>query len=233
MVIREQTSVPTVKLPPAKLYLDDLQKIIDILRPEGSEAAPELDITLNTIICDCLEDLRGAGARFGGRTSNFRMEVTWSKPNGWDVLKIYPKRRADLTLSGSAARRISIQAQVQQVFAKRIRWSGKFRWLIIAALVLLWFALFVVVDHFTHKVFGKEGEEHWAVMYSYVGLSLFLLLTYITRLLHSSVVFRNYSEDEGNFFRRHSDQIKLAAVTALIAAVIGSLMTLLIQKTLH
>lgn len=71
MTITRKQIVPKIKLVASNIYLDDLQTIIDILKPDGENEPPELKFSTNDLSCDSIDDLR----QIGGRTLDFRMKV--------------------------------------------------------------------------------------------------------------------------------------------------------------
>jgi hypothetical protein len=65
------------ELPPAKLYLDDIQDLVTILTVSGGETPSEFSVqfSLGEVACDGIEDLQ----QIGGRTTKFKIAVTETK----------------------------------------------------------------------------------------------------------------------------------------------------------
>jgi hypothetical protein len=223
MAIKRQQSLKKVKLPSANLYLDDLEEIINILKPENDDEPPKLSFVVNDMICDGVDDL----STIGGRTSDFRMGVLWQKDYAQDTLEFSPNFRVECWFSGSVQRQSWAMSQVHEIFKRRI---DKSRWWVVLGTASLILLVFEVGDHYIHRAFGREGPSHWISVWV-LGLLLgYPMYLCFVRFIRSTVILHRRSEDKGSWFQRHGDQIKLHVVTSLISAVVGAAIALLLQK---
>lgn len=230
MVITRQPSVLNVKLPPANLYLDDLEEILNILKPDGEDQPPNLMFTVDDMTCDSMDDLR----KIGGRRSTFIMDVAWEGAHLSDELRIIPHLRTSLHVGGgSAQRRAWVMNQVSDLFRRRIDWRAKYRWLIISSTGLFWLLILIVGGHFIHKITGRQGALHWILVAILGGLLSYPVYLALDSGERSTVILKSFSEEQGSWFRRHHDQIMLAAVTSLISGTIGAAIAMLVQNVFH
>ena len=230
MTITRQQRVPKVKIPAANIYLDDLEEIINILKPEGEDQPPKLEFSVNDMLCDSIDDLQ----KLGGRTSRFNMNLTWQKGYGYDEIEFSRIDRVEVWVSGSAQRRTWVLSQVADIFRRRITWLGKAPWLVMLVTFLVYLLTFEGAMYFVHRTIGREGPLHWIIAVSYGGLAgVFIFPRLYQSCLRSAVILQRHSEEKGSWFQRHHEQIALATVIALISTTIGILGTLLVQKLLH
>lgn len=225
MAITRQPTVPKVKLPGANIYLDDLEEIINILKPDGEDQPRTLAFTVNDLICDNIDDLR----KIGGRTSIFKMELHWKTDYASDELRFAPGDRAYLRIGGSVKRKVWSTGQIYELFKRRVTWLGRFQRSVMFVFCLLALLFFEVCDHFVGKVTKVEGISWVVVLVVGWPMGSILFRTW-TRCERSSLLLQTYSEEEGSWFKRHHDQIILAAVTSLISASIGAAIALFVQK---
>jgi hypothetical protein len=136
-------SIPT-KLPPAKLYLDDITEIVQILTEsnEGCQAS----FVAGKSKCDTLDDLKD----LGGRATHFVMEI--SAPGKHQTLELTPSStRIHIHEIGDQLPAWSKYVNVAAIFEKRkLRLKSAARavgWRIFAGLWLLTVALWMFVPH--------------------------------------------------------------------------------------
>jgi len=106
-ITRRHLPPPKIKLQPANLYVDDIEEILSILKPDGEpvEPPPRLQFTIDDQECDSLEDLLKVGEKkAGGRVHHFEMSLRWNTDYIYDYLYVYRHRRARLEVGGSTQR---------------------------------------------------------------------------------------------------------------------------------
>jgi hypothetical protein len=236
MTIKRRLPQPKkVKLPPAHLYLDDVDEIIGILRPEGEDGPPVLQFTVDDQYCDSVDELRKIGeGRIGGRTNRFEMNVPWKTKYLHDALEIEPGLRAELSVGGSVQRQVWAMNQVQGVFIRRTHPRWKYRWLAVLGFVVVFFGGF-------HLLFTSLDQlplfraKPWYFLVVDVGYAMFMgafSFPWLGRkFFQSKVSLRNYQGRE-SFLGLYRDQIVVAAVTALITNPIAVLIAILLQRWL-
>ena len=230
MAITRQQRVPKVKIPAANIYLDDLEEIINILKPEGEDQPPRLEFSVNDMLCDSIDDLQ----KLGGRTSRFKMNVTWKKGYGYDEIEFSRIGRVEVWVSGSGQRRTWVRHQLADIFKRRVRSFGKAPWLVMAVTFVAYLLVFEGVMYFVHKIAGREGPLHWVIVVLSGGLAGYFVFPRVYEsCIRSVVILQRYSEEKGGWFNRHHDQITLAVVTSLISGVIGAAIALFVQKILR
>jgi hypothetical protein len=137
MAITRVLRVPKVTLPAATLYLDDIEEIIGVLKAEDGDP-PILEFVVDDQRCDSLDDLR----KIGGQTANFTMDVHWRAKFTWYSLRVEPRERASIFVSGpSVQRQAWVTSQTKEIFDRRSGWIERARWIIVALLFLLILAL--------------------------------------------------------------------------------------------
>jgi hypothetical protein len=221
-----------IKFPPAHLYLEDLEEIIAILKPESESEPPTLAFVVDDEDCDSVEDLRTIGARkVGGRAARFKMTVYWK--NDYDRLEITSRERADLSPSGSTQRQTWVRTQVHGVFTRRMRTLWKLRWLVVLGGIAAYLVVYFSLDRLLHRLpeFKVSTEYHLLFAFSFGIFLVYPLLRLIENLIQSTIILENYQR-QGNWLRRHRDQIILVAVTALISATTSAVITTLVHKWL-
>lgn len=124
-MVRRRQQPPPLELPPARLFLDDLEEVIGIFREAQKWADPPIqDQELNTTFqvgdweCDTLDDLR----TLGEKTRTFHLEV--ARPYAFSCWTyIYRDRFAWGSSGLSTEGRWAVYGQLQRVFEKRkLRW---------------------------------------------------------------------------------------------------------------
>lgn len=213
--------------------MDDLEEIINILKPDGEDQPPELEFEVNDFSCESIDDLRELGVKIGGRTLNLRMSVWWKKNAFSDSLEFWHLGRAELSPGGSAQRRTWVQAQIGNVFRRRASWLGKAPWLVMSVILLVELATLKPLQSLVHRMAGKEGVLLWLSILVYGVVWGLPFVPLYKRSIRSVVVLSNSTAQHGNWFMRHRDQIVLATVTSLISCVIGAVIALVVQRVLH
>lgn len=136
-------SVPT-KLPPAKLYLDDISEIVQILTDSSTDC--QASFVAGKSKCDTLDDLKD----LGGRATHFVMNI--SSPGKHQTLELTPSStRIHIHEVGDQLPAWSKYVNVAAIFQKRkLRLKSAIRaagWPIFAALWLLTVAFWILVPH--------------------------------------------------------------------------------------
>ena len=136
-------SIPT-RLPPAKLYLDDITEIVQILTDSSTDC--QASFVAGTSKCDTLDDLKD----LGGRATHFVMNI--SSPGKHQTLELTPSStRIHIHELGDQLPAWSKYVNVAAIFQKRkLRLKSAIRaagWPIFAALWLLTVAFWVLVPH--------------------------------------------------------------------------------------
>jgi hypothetical protein len=224
-----------IKLPPAHLYLDDLEEIIAILKPENEDSPPELRFTVDDEDCDSVEDLRLIGARkVAGRVGQFEMNVHWKQPYLNDHLEIARHWRADLSVGGTVQRQTWLRNQVHGVFARRIHWLWRLRWLVAVGCVVGWLVIFHFWFRFLIQFPLFKAHPNYLFVFDIVAgvFGVWPLSWLAGECVQSTVILENCQRPQGNVFQRHRDQIIIAVVTALITAPATALITSLVRKWL-
>ena len=104
-------SIPT-RLPPAKLYLDDITEIVQILTDSSADC--QASFVAGTSKCDTLEDLKD----LGGRATHFVMNV--SSPGKHQTLELTPSSsRIHIHELGDQLPAWSKYVNVAAIFQKR------------------------------------------------------------------------------------------------------------------
>lgn len=232
MTITKRQTIPKVKLPAANIYLDDIEEIINILKPDGEDQPPKLKFEVNDFFCESMDDLRQIEGQIGGSTLNFKINVWWQKTALYDSLEFWHFDRAELLLAGSAQRRIWVQTQIGNIFRRRTRWLGKAPWLVMSAVFLLVPLMLFPVDLLAHKIVGSLGSIVFIVVAGALTGYISFPLVY-RRCIRSVAVLSNSTAQQGSWFQRHRDQIILHVVTSLISAIIGAVIALSVQRLLH
>jgi hypothetical protein len=225
MGIRRLVPKPEVKLPPAVLYLDDLEEIVGVLRPDGHDQAPVLEFIADDQQCDTADDLR----KIGGRPRIFQMRVKWNRPGSADYLYFSPSGRARLEVDGPVKHQAWALEQVRDVFNRRQSWVGKYRRWVLAAIIfvyLLGLTFWIrASDHW-----GLRDSERYIVEACIALPSGYFFVVIALRFQRSVVVLQNYAEHPGGWFKRNREKIEVAAVTTFITAIITTLVAIAIHR---
>jgi hypothetical protein len=225
MGIRRLVPRPTVKLPPAVLYLDDLEEIVGVLRPDGHDQAPVLEFIADDQQCDTMEDLR----KIGGRPRIFQMRVKWNRPGSADYLYLGSSGRARVEVDGPVKHQAWALEQVRDVFNRRQRWSGKYRRWVLAGIIFVYFVGFSVWVLASAHLGINEAARY--IVEACVALPLgYFLVILALRLQRSVVALHSYTEHPGGWFKRNREKIEVAAVTSFITAIITTIVAIAIHR---
>ena len=213
---------PSDELPPAKLYLDDVREIVDILAAPtpGASASAQSDVALRFRVrgseCDTLEDLEKLGGRArkfeilvsygsqGYQYSGIRSDIMWTRlilsvpPNAWEK-----------------------ETKIKQIFdANVIWWKNIFFRLpdwFIYLLPMTAVPLIVVV-----RRFGVNGRTE-----DVIEGCLFAVFTvpFLCKALGGSVLILRYAHTHGirRWFEEHGNQLFFLIVGALLATFLKPL----------
>ena len=148
-------SIPS-ELPPAKLYLDDITEILQILT--DSNPGCQASFVAGKSKCDTLDDLRD----LGGRTTHFVMNI--SSPGKHQTLELTPSStRIHIHEIGDPLPAWSKYVNVAAIFEKRrLRLKSVSRaigWRLFAGLWLLTLALWMFVPHALKPVLSSEAAS--------------------------------------------------------------------------
>jgi hypothetical protein len=225
MAIQTTKPEPSKDLPPAILYLDDLELILSVFRgmhehfdrwDRAPNGKPELLVFKfdGNLVAESIEDLR----KRGGKTSDFQIQYTPPDP-------MYG--RLTLTCGSTNIRWSSyslpteaewiVQGQLEQIFKKRrqrLKILGqKVPWWIISP---AWFATIAL---------QFKSWRSAAIIY---GLLLTLSSIELYGIFgHTRIYFR--PSDSQGFVERHKDKV----IVALIAAVTGFAFNIFLQYLIH
>ncbi len=212
-------SVPT-DLPPAKLYLDDIREICDILKDSTGDWS--VRFVVGNRRCDTLDDL----LELGGRTKKFAIDIT--APNKSRNLDITPySSRINVYDYGEGrSDEWSIYAKVAAVFENRkLKLKAASRavegWIFFGlAAVLFWVGML--------RPFSRPINVHDAPVL--IGTTLLALVVGYYFVESHSVVYLRYSHEAGarRWFDEHLSQI----IMLIIGAVVGAVMSRIADKLL-
>ena len=203
-------SIPT-KLPPAKLYLDDITEIVQIL----TESNPGCQATFvaGKSKCDTLDDLKD----LGGRATHFVMDI--SSPGKHQTLELTPSStRIHIHEIGDQLPAWSKYVNVAAIFEKRrLRLKSVARalgWRIFAGLWLLTIALWMFAPHALKPVPPYELPR------LATGIVIAAAVVYYF-VSSQSIVYLRYPHKVGvaNWLTEHKPEIIVGVICALLGAV--------------
>jgi hypothetical protein len=209
MAIRPLPESLPSHLPPARLYLDDISELVEIL--SVGHAEPKVTFTVGNRLCDTLEDL----AQLGGRATEFQIEVR-SKYSNSDVI-MSRHRTAFLVFGLDKNENWSKYAKVLAVFEKR---KLRFKAMLGSSLpsTLSGALTALVVTGLTAAIFAKSVR--WSLVCLALGLITLLLDRYFLRW-HTVVEFRRSHEvGTSRWWREQKTSIILLAIGTLFGAII-------------
>jgi hypothetical protein len=196
-------------LPVAKLYLDEIEQIVEILSDGNSGG--KIRFRVGNQVCDTIEDLE----KMGGSTRDF--EVIAVTPNGPNSVRI-KWSGAYLNLSG-ADDTSPIATEVTKVFSDNAIWwknmarelMSHTRWWFVAALI----AVLLAVAYF------DPSESKAILLPDWHSLSATLLFFYIF-LYRGTVVVLRYAHTGGfkKWAREYDSKIALLIAGAVIAEIV-------------
>jgi hypothetical protein len=203
-------SIPT-KLPPAKLYLDDIAEILQVLTDSSADC--HVNFVAGKSKCDTLDDLKD----LGGRTTHFLMDISSSGKH----------QTLDLTTSATRIHIYEIGDQlvawskyvnVAAVFERRrLRLKSVVRsvgsW-IFAGLWLLIVAVWIFVPH------AAKPVSRYELHYLATGVILAAAVLYYFVSSHSVVYLRYpHKVGAGRWLEDHKPEIIVGVMCALMGAI--------------
>ncbi len=210
-------SIPTA-LPPAKLYLDDIDEILQILTDSSVES--QARFVAGKSKCDTLEDLK----ELRGRTTHFVMDVSSSGKH--QTLELTPSlTRIHIYELGDQLAAWSKYVNVAAIFERRkLKLKSAIRslgWWILASLWLVAVALWVFVPRPT-STFSVYELRHVVT-----GVLVAAAVVYYFVSSHS-VVYLRYPQrsSAGRWFEDHKPEI----VVGIICALAGAITTRLVER---
>jgi len=229
MVIRRKREHVPSELPPAKLYLDDIESIVDIFETEHEQTKGKMQTTFRVggQECTTVGELREIGKRLK------ELEIVTRSTNS-----PYAEHKLDITdysvrlrtYSGSPTTDWAIYGQVHEVFQRHPSWWKRAArdlshyvpwWLLIA-----FYAIGNFIDHLlphdtahTRPISGTEIV---------VLVAIFLIFGvggYLAFFKHSTVILRYSHESRFPRLKEHIPQ----AIIAIAAAILGALIAAFIR----
>ena len=208
-------SIPT-KLPPAKLYLDDITEIVQILTE--SDPGCQASFVAGKSKCDTLDDLKD----LGGRATHFVMDI--SSPGKHQTLELTPSStRIHIHEIGDQLPAWSKYVNVAAIFEKRrLRLKSVARavgWRIFAGLWLLTIALWMFVPHALKPVPPYELPR------LATGIVIAAAVVYYF-VSSQSIVYLRYPHKVGaaNWLAEHKPEIIVGVTCALLGAVTSQML---------
>jgi hypothetical protein len=220
-----------------RLYLEDLKEIEDVLRStfEG-HVDGAFTISSATWVCDSVDDLLTAEGEatlrefeIGNKQSlRSRIELQ-SIASGATVVLDDPEN--DIAMLGAFNKLLSIVERRQLRRGRIAQMLDKPRNLVLGGL-LTWGTIYALsqteqrVDDLLFSILLSA-----CIIIMSVAFVVVLVLNFYYELRGSSVVLK-LRRDAPGFFGRNRDQIALSFISALIGAVLGTLMTALVASLL-
>jgi hypothetical protein len=211
------TSIPT-KLPPAKLYLDDITEILQVLTDANVDC--QASFVAGTSKCDSLDDLKD----LGGRTTHFVMDI--SSPGKHQTLELTTSStRIHIYEIGDQLQAWSKYVNVAAIFQRRkLRLKSALRtaaWQIFAGLWLLTIGLWIFAPHAVKPVSAYELPRlaagimvAAAVVYYFVSSQSIVYLRYPNRV------------GLGRWWEEHKPEI----IVGFICIVTGAIASRILEK---
>jgi hypothetical protein len=210
-------SIPT-ELPPAKLYLDDINEILQILTDSSADC--QASFVAGKSKCDTLDDLKD----LRGRTTHFVMDI--SSAGKHQTLELTPAvTRIHIYEIGDQLAAWSKYVNVAAIFERRkLRLKSAVRsvgsW-VFAGLWLLTVAVWMFVPH-PAKRLSVYQLTHLAT-----GVSLAAAVVYYFVSSHSVVYLRYpHRVGAGRWLQDHKPEI----VVGVICALMGAIATRIVEK---
>ena len=219
MAIRPQRKVRR-ELPPARLFLDDIQEVIEIFRgaakyrflePRDGPQEPKVSFRAGRFICDTLEDLR----TLGGEATIFR--VDFSEPDGYSAyLEVNQVNCEWRTWGLSEEGESVVYGKLRTLFESRlVVWKSFVQrlgaWSFFAPGFGLGFLGYMVARQ------AGKGLTGWDVLLLLASLALVGLTLYAAHFRHTVVVL-NYAH-EARSFRASAEKWLPYVVTALMGGL--------------
>jgi hypothetical protein len=210
-------SIPS-QLPPAKLYLDDIGEILQILTDSSADC--QASFVVGKSKCDTLDDLKD----LRGRTTRFVMNI--SAPGKHQTLELTPSTtRIHIHETGDQLPAWSKYVNVAAIFEKRrLRLKSLVRTLapwVFAGLWLVAVALWIFVPPVARPI------SIYKLPHIATGFILAVAVVYYFVSSHS-IVYLRYPQrvGVGRWLEDHKPEIIVGAVCAVLAAIA----TLVVEK---
>jgi len=203
-------SIPT-KLPPAKLYLDDVTEILQILTDSSADC--QASFVTGKSKCDTLDDLKD----LGGRTTHFVIDVSSSGKH--QTLELTTSAtRIHIYEIGDQLAAWSKYVNVAAIFEKRkqrlksaVRSVGSWTF---AGLWLLTSAIWMFVPH------AAKPISIYELLRLATGVILAAAVVYYFVCSHSVVYFRySHRVGVGRWLEDHKPEIIVGVICALMGAI--------------
>lgn len=210
-------SIPT-RLPPAKLYLDDINEIVQILTDASEDC--RANFVAGKSKCDTLEDLKD----LRGRTTHFVMDI--SAPGKHQTLELTPSvTRIHIYEMGDQLAAWSKYVNVAAIFERRkLRLKSVVRSLgawVFAGLWLLTVAVWLFVPHFSKPI--SIDQLPWLA----TGIMLAATVAYYFVSSHSIVYLRFPRKvGVGRWLEDHKPEI----IVGLACLLMGAIATRLVER---
>jgi hypothetical protein len=212
---RKQDSSLSRGMPAAKLYLDEIQSIVEILSTpdEGSDGGTvAVKYLLRGLECDTLEELE----QLGGTTHNFEVQVARDGDYGPSTLEITRRRTYLYISSRKDGERWIRYGKVRRVFeSSSVAWKNvlniwfdSLTFVLLAPVVII--GLYLLVYHLTASPTWKHRED-----YGYSILLVFVPFMWVYPFAFGgSVVLLHYSHTKGvrTWLRKHGAQVLLVVL---------------------
>ena len=203
-------SIPT-ELPPAKLYLDDIDEILQILTDSNADC--QASFIAGKSKCDTLEDLKD----LRGRTTHFVMDI--SSAGKHQTLELTPAvTRIHVYEIGDQLAAWSKYVNVAAIFERRkLRLKSAVRsvgWWVFAGLWLLTVAVWVFVPH------PAKHLSIYELLHIATGVTVAAAFVYYFVSSHS-IVYLRYPQrvGVGRWFEDHRQEIIVGVICALMGAI--------------
>jgi hypothetical protein len=210
-------SIPT-QLPPAKLYLDDITEILQILTDSSADC--QASFVAGKSKCDTLDDLKN----LGGRTTHFVMDI--SGPGKHQTLELTTSAtRIHIYEIGDQLPAWSKYVNVAAMFERRkLKLKSAIRsvrsW-IFASLWLLTVAAWMLVPHAAKPISIRE------LPYLATGILLAAAVVYYFVSSHSIVYLRHPRKaGVGRWLEDHKPEI----IVGVICVLMGAITTRIVEK---
>jgi len=218
MAIRKIQTRPSDELPAAKLFLDDVSVIAEILRssPQFSREKGDLQTMTKFIIgqreFDTVEDL----ASIGGTTSKLLIQVS-------DVRERWNDARVTIERFGSRVSTTdeAVRARMAELFRTNGRW-----WSNAVRAMPDWLGWFFWLYVCFIGVFLALVKNHVQVFAVLVLLWIVILIGAFAAYFRHSIVYLRFSYGGGfnNWIKGHGSQIVIAVLGAIVGALASQLL---------
>ena len=211
--MRKRSKTHSEKVPPVKLYLDDIEKIVEIIAEVSDQVL---------LITDEYEFVDASDLASLERGSINALEITCSDPYlqfelapGWIRLYIgsdTPESRGTL----EKVKAILLTRRRRLGWLRDQYWLAPWFWLAPLALLLQ----------------GIESRAWLPIVAGIGGTCLFavwLWWGYRAALYRHTVIVLRRRKEEVSFWKRNSDTIIVGIIMAVVAGLLGSVLTLFVQ----